>query len=75
MASNLPYWKPLHKVVVSCLPYQVLEGQLNREAPGIRPALPPPACTSGALPEDAQLGGGSAEACGNAFPSSLLFFP
>ena len=29
MASNLPYWKPLHKVVVSCLPYQVLEGQLN----------------------------------------------
>ena len=29
MASNLPYWKPLHKVGVSCLPYQVLEGQLN----------------------------------------------
>ena len=29
MASNLPYWKPLHMVVVSCLPYQVLEGQLN----------------------------------------------
>ena len=29
MASNLPYWKPLHKVGVSCLPYQVLEDQLN----------------------------------------------
>ena len=29
MASNLPNWKPLHKVGVSCLPYQVLEGQLN----------------------------------------------
>ena len=29
MASNLPYWKPLHKVGVSCLPYQVLEVQLN----------------------------------------------
>ena len=29
MASNLPYWKPLPKVVVSCLPFQVLEDQLN----------------------------------------------
>ena len=29
MASNLPYWKPLPKVGVSCLPYQVLEDQLN----------------------------------------------
>ena len=29
MASNLPYWKPLQKVGVSCLPYQVLEDQLN----------------------------------------------
>ena len=29
MASNLPYWKPLTKVGVSCLPYQVLEDQLN----------------------------------------------
>ena len=29
MASNLPYWKPLPKLVVSCLPYQVLENQLN----------------------------------------------
>ena len=29
MVSNLPYWKPLHKVGVSCLPYQVLEDQLN----------------------------------------------
>ena len=29
MASNLPYWKPLHMVGVSCLPYQVLEDQLN----------------------------------------------
>ena len=28
-ASNLPYWKPLHMVGVSCLPYQVLEDQLN----------------------------------------------
>ena len=29
MASNLPYWKPLHKEGVSCLPSQVLEDQLN----------------------------------------------
>ena len=29
MASNLPYWKPLHMVGVSCLPYQVLEDHLN----------------------------------------------
>ena len=29
MASNLPYWKPLHMVGVSCLPYQVLEDQIN----------------------------------------------
>ena len=29
MVSNLPYWKPLTKVGVSCLPSQVLEDQLN----------------------------------------------
>ena len=29
MATNLPYWKPLHKEGVACLPNQVLEDQLN----------------------------------------------
>ena len=29
MATNLPYWKPLHKEGVSSLPNQVLEDQLN----------------------------------------------
>ena len=29
MATNLQYWKPLHKEGVACLPNQVLEDQLN----------------------------------------------
>ena len=29
MATNLPYWKPLHKEGLSSLPNQVLEDQLN----------------------------------------------